>query len=311
MDRDALCRRGTRCGLALTRVGRRSGGKLAAVPGFVLLAACAAVSGEGDMQANERAAAAGCKAFAEAEEIYHRTDYDADGVLEYAQTLHGGRRAVARTVDPAALPKPSEEERQTAAKLIKDLASDEFAVRERASEGLTKLGPKAFVQLQAAEKAETDAEVLHRCRKLCQEITAALAPAPVGDLQHGLYTRGVNAGMEGDLCLIDRTFAKAEWPLGSDGSTAVPKNGYFFRVLPKQGAAATGGARNYVIGANMVLGYALLAFPKEYGVTGQRCFMINNNGTIFERDFGGKEQTEAFAKACAEFNPTRDWKVTE
>jgi hypothetical protein len=41
------------------------------------------------MAANETAAIAACKAFAEAEEIYHRTDYNHDGVLEYAQFLHG------------------------------------------------------------------------------------------------------------------------------------------------------------------------------------------------------------------------------
>src|ERR1039457_6861831 len=38
---------------------------------------------------NETAAVAACKAYAEAQEMYRRTDWNGDGVLEYAQTLHG------------------------------------------------------------------------------------------------------------------------------------------------------------------------------------------------------------------------------
>ena len=41
------------------------------------------------MAANETAAVAACKAFCTAEDIYRRTDYNKDGVLEYAQKLSG------------------------------------------------------------------------------------------------------------------------------------------------------------------------------------------------------------------------------
>jgi len=258
--------------------------------------------------ANENAAAASCKAYAQAQEIYHRTDYNRDGVLEYAQTLHGGRKATVKPPDAASAPQPTEEERQKTAKFITDLASNDFAVREQASDELAKLGAKALRQLLAAQKEQADAEVLHRCRKLVEQITVALSPAARLDLRYGLFSSGNALGVEGDLCLIDRNLADAEWPLGCDGSDAVPKQGYFFRVLTRQGAAATGGVRNYISdGRHMTLGYGLLAFPKEYGVTGKRCFIINNNGTIFQRDFGGKEQTEAYVKDCGEFNPAKDW----
>jgi len=272
-------------------------------------AVCQLMAGEdAAIAADEKAAEAACMAYAEAQEIYHRTDYNMDGVLEYAQTLHGGRKAMVKPPDAAALPQPAEEERQKASKLIKDLGSDDFAVREQANEGLARLGPKALQQLLAAQKEQTDAEVLHRCRKLVEQLTIALSPAARLDLRYGLYSSGRDQGIEGDLCLIDKTFAEAEWPVGCDGGNAAPKQGYFFRVLTRQGAAATGGTRNYVSdGRHMLLGYGLLAFPKEYGVTGRKCFIINNNGTVFQRNFGSKEQTEAYVKDCAEFNPTKEW----
>jgi hypothetical protein len=278
---------------------------------FWAACACYAEDNAAEIARNETAAAASCKAFAEAEEIYHRTDYNGNGILEYAQTIHGGRRSVAKALDPATLPKPTEEDRAAIAKLIKELADDEFAVRERASERLSKIGPCAILQLKDAAKTETDAELLHRCRKLVEQMSLALAPAPPANLQCGLYSSGNDAGQEGDLCLVDRTFAKAEWPLGTDGRDAAPKAGYFFRVLTAQGAAAPGGKRNYIVNGAMTLGYAVLAFPKEYGVTGKKCFMINNNGTIYERDFGSKEKMETFVKDCAVFDPTKDWQVAE
>ncbi|MGD0093143.1 MAG: DUF2950 family protein [Planctomycetota bacterium] len=282
------------------------------VAGWVWAASVLAAGEDAGLAANEKAAVEACKAYAEAQEIYHRTDFNRDGVLEYAQTLHGGRAAILKAPDASKLPQPTDEERQKAAKLIKDLGSNDFAVREQATVELAKLGPKALTQLQAAQKEQADAEVLHRCRKLIEQFTIALTPAASLDLRYGLYSSGTDGGTEGDLCLIDKDFAKAEWPAGSDGSTAVAKKGYFFRVLSRQGPDATGGAKDYIRVSpsgtrNMTLGYALLAFPKEYGVSGKKCFSINNHGTIFERDFGGKEQTEAYVKDCSEFNPAKGW----
>jgi hypothetical protein len=57
-------------------------------------------------------------------------------------------------------------------------------------------------------------------------------------------------------------------------------------VLTSQGLSATGGTRNYVAGSNMTLDYALAAVPSEYGRTGNSSYIISNNGTIFEEDYG-------------------------
>jgi len=145
---------------------------------------------------------------------------------------------------------------------------------------------------------------VNRCRTLVAAIERKLSPAaPIPD-KCNLFERTPG---NSDLQLIDNNFANAECYRGADPSKITPKAGYLFRVLHKQGESAAGGKRNYIVNGNMTLGYALLAFPKEYGVTGKKVFVINNNGTIFERDFGDKKTFEAYTKDCDEFNPTKDW----
>ncbi|HEY3319821.1 MAG TPA: DUF2950 family protein [Planctomycetota bacterium] len=262
---------------------------------------------EDNIEANEIAAGACTKAFAEAEEIYHRTDYNADGVLEYAQSLRGGARAPA-VVQPAKLPQPSDEEKQQIAKLIKGLGADEFSAREAAAKELGNVGPKAYGQLQAAQSSEKDVEIVSRCRKLAEQIAQAQAPALSPAMRYGLYS----SSTDGDLMLIEKSFAEAECPPGADPATVPAHKGYLFRILTAQGPSALGGARNYISNGRMTLGYALLSFPKEYGKTGKKCFLINNNGTIYMRDFGSKEKTEAFVKGCTLFDPKPDeWVPTE
>jgi type IV pilus assembly protein PilA len=153
------------------------------------------------MAANETACAAACKAFAEAEEIYHRTDYTKTGVLQYSQHLSGTNSLL---------------------------------------------------------------------------------------------------GASGELALVDKTFA------GAEGQNASPKAGYVFTVLTTQGAAATGGTRNYVTGtpAYMTLGYAVNGAPAAYDSTGRDMFIINNNGTIFQNDLGNNT-------LLTFFNPDTTWVPTQ
>ena len=159
------------------------------------------------------AAVAACLAYAEAQQIYRRTDYNGDGILEYAQTLH-------------------------------ELYE-------------TKPGAK-------------------------------------------------------DIGLIDRGFVNAE---GLPGK-ATPKAGYVFKILKAQGAAENGGQKSFLVkGADgkfrMTGGYALLASPNVYGVTGTGClsFIINNQGTVYEQDLG--PETPKSFEEMTEYNPGQGWTVTE
>jgi hypothetical protein len=88
-----------------------------------------------------------------------------------------------------------------------------------------------------------------------------------------------------------------------------PYYGYYYRVLKGQGAAAPGGRYSYVINGRMLAGYALLAYPAQYGVTGIKSFIVNHYGDVYEKDLGAK--TGQLARAITEYNPDKSWSRVE
>src|SRR5689334_19200298 len=104
-----------------------------------------------DFSANETAAQNSCKAFAEGEEIFRRTDYDNDGILEYAQALRG-LPPPAPEVDPKKIEQPSDDDKKKIAELIKSMASDEFSVREKSYADIKAFKIKALPVLKDALK---------------------------------------------------------------------------------------------------------------------------------------------------------------
>lgn len=84
-----------------------------------------------------------------------------------------------------------------------------------------------------------------------------------------------------------------------------PFHGYFFKVLKGQGPAAPLGAMSYIQKDAMIGGFALLAFPAVYQVTGVKSFMVSHDGVVWEKDLGAN--TVDLAKAIELFNPDRTW----
>ena len=93
------------------------------------------------------------------------------------------------------------------------------------------------------------------------------------------------------------------------GDKPVPYRGYYFRILKGQGRSAPGGAYQYLINGHMVAGFALLAWPAEFGISGIMTFIANQNGTVYQKDLGPK--TETLAKAITLYNPDRTWKKAQ
>jgi len=87
--------------------------------------------------------------------------------------------------------------------------------------------------------------------------------------------------------------------------TAQPYHGYFFKILKGQGPAAPLGEMNYVVEGAMIGGFALVAAPAEYGVTGLKTFIVSNDGVVYQRDFGPATLNE-FRKMEL-FNPDKSW----
>ncbi|OJU31125.1 MAG: hypothetical protein BGN99_15510 [Alphaproteobacteria bacterium 65-37] len=81
--------------------------------------------------------------------------------------------------------------------------------------------------------------------------------------------------------------------------------GYRFRLLYGQGPDAQGGAHDYLVDGRMMGGFAVIAWPVKYDDTGVMTFIVNQGGTVYERDLG--PDTEAKAAAISLFNPDKEW----
>jgi hypothetical protein len=84
-----------------------------------------------------------------------------------------------------------------------------------------------------------------------------------------------------------------------------PYHGYFFKVLKGQGPDAPHGEMDFVVKEVMIGGFALVAAPAEYGVTGVETFIVSQDGVVYEKDFGPKTLDE-FTK-MERFNPDKSW----
>jgi len=88
-----------------------------------------------------------------------------------------------------------------------------------------------------------------------------------------------------------------------------PYRGYYFRILTQQGSNAPGGAYNYVINGRMIAGFAMVAYPAQYGESGVMTFIVSHNGKVYERDLG--KDTAKLGGAMKSFDPGKGWKTVE
>ncbi|MCE9591668.1 MAG: DUF2950 domain-containing protein [Planctomycetes bacterium] len=84
-----------------------------------------------------------------------------------------------------------------------------------------------------------------------------------------------------------------------------PFHGYRFRMLKAQGPHAAGGEMDYVVNGKMVGGFAVVAYPAEYGASGITTFIVNQDGVVYQRDLGTK--TEEAAEEMTAYDPGPEW----
>ena len=89
------------------------------------------------------------------------------------------------------------------------------------------------------------------------------------------------------------------------GDRPQPFHGYLFRMIEAQGPAAPGGATDYVVNGRMIGGFAAIAWPAQYGVSGIKTFMVSHSGDVWERDLG--PDTARAAAALTRFDPGEGW----
>jgi hypothetical protein len=86
-------------------------------------------------------------------------------------------------------------------------------------------------------------------------------------------------------------------------------HGYYFKVLKGQGSAAPRGEIDFVIKGMMIGGFALIAVPVEYGVTGVKTFMVSHDGIVYQKDLGPDSLN--IAKGIERYNPDKTWQKTD
>jgi len=88
-----------------------------------------------------------------------------------------------------------------------------------------------------------------------------------------------------------------------------PYHGYYFKILTRQGRHAAGGKYSYIINGRMIAGFALVAWPVEWGNSGIMTFIVNQEGKVYEKCLGSK--TAGAALKMTTYDPDSTWKLVE
>jgi hypothetical protein len=152
-------------------------------------------------------------------------------------------------------------------------AQREYAARDRDGDHLLEYAHKFY-----STKGKTDG--------LYWEVKPGEKPSPLGPL-----------------------VAKAQGEGYMPGEKPAPYNGYFFRILTAQGKNAKGGAYSYLAKGKLVGGFAVVAYPAKYAVSGVKTFIVNHEGVVYEKDLG--PETVKLAKSMKAFDPDKTWGKVE
>jgi len=123
--------------------------------------------------------------------------------------------------------------------------------------------------------------------------------------ENGLYWptgRGQKRSPLGDL--VAEAAAEGR-PVGGDRAQPSPYRGYYFKILTAQGGAVPGGAKSYLVKGDLSGGFALVAWPAQYDATGVMTFVVNQDGTVRQKDLG--PGTDAAARKITAYNPDASW----
>jgi len=133
--------------------------------------------------------------------------------------------------------------------------------------------------------------------------TALLASSP--GHHNGLYWLAAGTAPASPLGRLVADAAAEGYNHAKSGPLA-PYHGYYYRILTRQGKAAAGGERDYIVHGKLMAGFAVLAYPAQYGASGIMTFIVDRDGTVYAKDLG--ENTSKTAVAMMAFDPDASWK---
>jgi hypothetical protein len=122
-------------------------------------------------------------------------------------------------------------------------------------------------------------------------------------LRNGLYWEPADGEPESPAGPFVASAAAEGYKAGSGAQT--PYHGYYYRMLYAQGPNANGGARDYFKDGLLTEGFALVAWPADYGSSGVQTFIVNRDGVVFQKDLG--EDTATAVESIQSFDPDSSW----
>jgi hypothetical protein len=119
----------------------------------------------------------------------------------------------------------------------------------------------------------------------------------------GLYWPAQSSSDESPLAEAAAAASAEGYPIADQRN---PYHGYHYRILSRQGPNAPGGEIDYVVRGNMIGGFALVAYPAQYRISGLMTFLVSHHGHIYEKDLGLR--TAAVASGMTSFDPDHTWR---
>jgi hypothetical protein len=124
--------------------------------------------------------------------------------------------------------------------------------------------------------------------------------------QDGLYWPSMEGNDESPLGELVARASSEGYRVDGGGA---PFHGYYYKVLTRQGPDANGGALDYVVYGKMIGGFALVAYPARYRNSGVMTFIVNHEGTVFQKDLS--RHTASIVQLMSSFNPDKTWKKVD
>jgi len=121
--------------------------------------------------------------------------------------------------------------------------------------------------------------------------------------QDGLFWKSADGTPDGPIGEAVAKALEEGYTTGKGGF-----HGYYFKILKGQGPSAPNGAISYVIEGVMIGGFALVAVPAEYRVTGVKTFLVSYDGVVYQKDLG--PDSLKIAKEMELYNPDKTWQAT-
>jgi hypothetical protein len=127
--------------------------------------------------------------------------------------------------------------------------------------------------------------------------------------KNGLYWETGAGEEESPMGILVANAKKEGYLRKNPGDKPSPYHGYYYKILTAQGKDAPGGAYDYIVKGRMIGGFALVAYPAEYGSSGIMTFIVSHGAEVYQKDLG--KQTTKIAQAMKTFDPDKTWQKVE